>query len=603
MVELALFGDPRSGSLQTLRDPVEVVSVDRVDQVVEGLRRVETAVEHRGLIAAGMIAYEAAPAFDPALRVSDDPPAAPLLHFGLFEPSSGVAESIVCQTGDTRIGEWTASQSEEAYRESVQRIRNHIARGDTYQVNHTMRLRASFEGDPLSLFFDLVRAQPDSYACYLDLGDLVICSVSPELFFDFDGETIVSRPMKGTAGRGHDLDSDRRQKSWLRASAKNRAENAMIVDMVRNDLGRIARVGTIKVASRFDVERHPTVFQMTSTVEAKTAASISEIMASLFPFASVTGAPKVRTMELIRELEDGPRGVYTGAVGVILPGRRARFSVGIRTAVVKRSERAIEYGVGSGIVWDSTADEEYRECLAKAKVLSLPPPEFDLLETILWDPSDGYALLERHLDRLAGAAEYFDRPFDREGVVEGLRTVPGTELRSCCGNSVTPYLAPTRSAPIRSLRVRVLVAADGSHRVETTPMGPESEAPPVRLGLAGTAVNPDDPFLHFKTTHREVYDRARQSRPDCDDVLLWNARGEVTESTIANLVARIGGELVTPPVSSGLLAGTFRADLLERGEIVERVIRVDELRSADALYLINSVQGWREVEWAGGEAD
>ena len=579
-----MFGDPGSGSLQALRDPVEVVSVDRLDEVIEGLRRVEAAVEGGGLIAAGVVAYEAAPAFDPALRVGEDVSSAPLLHFGLFEQPSAKDEPFVRPSGNHRIGDWTASQSEDAYRESVRRIRDHIASGDTYQVNHTMRLAASFEGDPLGLFFDLVRAQPNSYACYLDLGELAICSVSPELFFDLDGETIISRPMKGTADRGHDLDSDRRQESWLRGSEKNRAENAMIVDMVRNDLGRVSRVGTVRVVSRFDVERHPTVFQMTSTVAAKTAAPVSEIMASLFPFASVTGAPKIRTMELIRELEDGPRGIYTGAVGVILPSRRARFSVGIRTAVVNKLEGAIEYGVGSGIVWDSTADGEYRECLTKARILSTPTPDFDLLETIRWDSSHGYALLERHLDRLAGAAEYFGRRFDASAVRVDLG-------RRSAHFSTEPY------------RIRLLLAADGSHRIEAIPLDSEPPASSVRLGLAAAPVNRLDPFLHFKTTHREVYGRARASRPDCDDVLLWNERGEATESTIANLVTRIGGEMVTPPVACGLLAGTFRAELLERGEVAERVIRVDELGSADALYLINSVQGWREVEWADGRPD
>jgi len=348
--------------------------------------------------------------------------------------------------------------------------------------------------------------------------------------------------------------------------------------MVRNDLGRVARVGSVDVTGSFDIERHPTVFQMTSTVEAKTAAPVSEVISALFPFASVTGAPKIRTMELINELESDSRGVYTGAIGMIGPGRQARFSVAIRTAVVNREAGRVEYGVGSGVVWDSRADDEYRECVLKARVLLQPAPDFDLLETMLWDPESGFSLLDRHLDRMSDAAEYFGRTFDKSVVAEDLKR---------------------RAADFgdQQHRVRLLLAADGSHRIEGSPLGHESRATPVRLGRAADPVAAKNPFLHFKTTHREVYETARQSRRDCDDVLLWNERGEVTESTIANLVARIDGELVTPPVKCGLLAGTFRAELLERGEITERVITVDEIPGAETLYLINSVQSWKDVEW------
>ncbi len=575
MVDFALIRDPESGRWLRFPCPVEVVSAQTIDGVMPALVRIHEAVEKRGLIAVGFVAYEAAPAFDKNFRVHSPVSEMPLLSFGLFEGPTESGEPFNHYSGACSIGKWSASQNENAYRRSVGRVRDHIAAGDTYQVNHTFRLRASFEGDPEALFLDLVRSQPTSFAAYLDMGGRVICSASPELLFRLDGDRLVCRPMKGTLRRGWDLESDREFESRLAASLKDRAENAMIVDMVRNDLGRVADVGSVEVTSSFVIERHPTVFQMTSTVEAKTGAPVSEIIAALFPFASVTGAPKVRTMELINELESDPRGVYTGAIGVIEPGRRSRFSVAIRTAVVDREAGCVEYGVGSGVVWDSEAGDEYRECLLKARVLAQQAPDFDLLETMLWDPDAGYLFLDRHLERLAGAAEYFDRPFDREGVVERLRTVP----------------------PTRSLRVRLLLAADGSHRIEAFPFDSGSDAARVRLGLAAEPVKRQDPFLHFKTTHRTVYEQARATRPDCDDVLLWNERGEVTESTIANIVAGIDGKLVTPPVSCGLLAGTFRAELIERGEISERIITIDKLPDADALHLINSVQGWREVEW------
>jgi para-aminobenzoate synthetase/4-amino-4-deoxychorismate lyase len=578
VVEFALIRDPEAATWREFRNPVEVVSAERVDDVVDAIRRVEEAVETGGLSAVGFVAYEAAPAFDPALRTHDRDPRVPLVCFGLFDNARDLDQPGIDPSISHGVGEWAASQDEGGYRESVRRIRDRIAGGETYQVNHTIRLRAAFDGEPAALFRDLVRSQPDSHAAYLEIDGLVICSASPELFFSLDGDTIRSRPMKGTAARGWDPSSDRRQRAWLESSAKNRAENAMIVDMVRNDLGRVARVGTVEVVARFDVERHPTVFQMTSTVAAETTAPVSEILTALFPFASVTGAPKVRTMELISELETDPRGVYTGTIGVIEPDRRARFSAAIRTAVVHCGEGVVEYGVGSGVVWDSVAEDEYRECLEKSRILSTPPPEFDLLETLLWEPETGYSLLDRHLDRLEGAAEYFvSRPVARSAV-RGLLAKRAGEFED------------------RAHRVRVLVACDGSIRLEASPVEPDNRGRAVRVGLASTPVRSDDPFLFFKTTHRLVYDEARRSRPDCDDVLLWNEHGEVTESTTANVVVRLGDSLVTPPVECGLLAGTFRADLLDRGEITERVITVEELGQATELLLVNSVRGWREAK-------
>jgi para-aminobenzoate synthetase/4-amino-4-deoxychorismate lyase len=270
--------------------------------------------------------------------------------------------------------------------------------------------------------------------------------------------------------------------------------------------------------------------------------------------------------------------------------------------VVDRAAAQVEYGVGAGIVWDSNPGDEYRECVTKAKILSHPAPEFDLLETLLWRPGEGFVLLERHLDRLEAAAEYFGRPFDRREILGRLEQVPGQELRSRARHRAEVRDQPRNSVisdPVTAapLRVRILVDAGGTIRVESVPIAATADPAPVRLGLAADPVDRENPFLHFKTTYRGVYDRARASRPDCEDVLLWNERGEVTESTIANLVVGIDGELVTPPVACGLLAGTFRAELLDRGEIAERVVRVDDLSRAESLHLVNSVQGWRNVEW------
>jgi para-aminobenzoate synthetase/4-amino-4-deoxychorismate lyase len=560
------------------RRPVDVVVAREIDQVLPRISELERAVGQHGLHAVGFLAYEAAPAFDPVLAVRPPSPGMPLLCFGLFEAPEQRTDPPIVGTGRCRLGRWTPSQTLRDYRRAVARIREYIAAGDSYQVNYTIRLHTTFEGDPRALFVRLLEAQPDGFASYLDLGSHAVCSASPELFFRLDHDRVTSRPMKGTAARGYDLASDLEQMAWLRSSEKNRAENAMIVDMVRNDLGRVADVGTVRVSSSFDVERHPTVLQMTSTVRAMTSSPPSQVLAAMFPFASVTGAPKVRTMEIIRDLETAPRGVYTGAIGFIAPDRQAQFSVAIRTAVVDREAGSVEYGVGGGIVWDSAADEEYRECRAKARIITRRWPSFDLLETLRWDPVDGYRLLERHLARLCEAADYFGRPLDLDHI--------RAELED----------RRRRFADV-SQRVRLLVAPDGTVSVEAAPIEPPSSPRRLRLGLAIRPIRSTDPFVRNKTTHRGVYRRARSSRPDCDDVLLENERGEVTESTTANLVVAVGGELVTPPLSCGLLPGTFRAELLERGQIGERLLRPDDVATAEAVFLVNSVRGWIDAEW------
>jgi para-aminobenzoate synthetase/4-amino-4-deoxychorismate lyase len=581
MIEHALIRDDEHWL--RFRDPVEVVEVRALSDVAPGLATVEEAVNTRGLWAAGYLAYDASPAFDSALCARAPRGTLPLMLFGLFRQPERLERLPLDGCDGYSLDEWQPSLGSEAHRRAVARIMTHIARGDSYQVNYTFSLRAAFEGDPRSLFYDLQRAQQAAYAAYLSLDGHAICSASPELFLRLDHDRAVCRPMKGTAARGHYLVADADQMEWLVSSEKNRAEHVMIVDMVRNDLGRVAEVGSVEVASLFDVERYPTLLQMTSTVGARSAAPLTEIMRALFPSASITGAPKVRTMELIAELEDAPRGVYTGAIGFISPNRLAQFNVAIRTVVVDRSAGRATYGVGGGIVWDSDAADEYAECGIKARILTRPPPDFDLLETMLWQPESGYFLLDRHLERLREAAAYFVRPCDTRQI--------GNELQ-----------ALAERLPSIDHRLRVLVAADGEVSIQATPLGADSPRSRFRIGLAAAAVDSADRYLYFKTTHRQFYEQALAQRPDCDDVLLYNERGELTESCHANLVIRRNGRLVTPPVASGLLAGTFRAELLASGEIQEDVFRVDELAEADEILLINSVRRWMTTEWVEDDA-
>jgi para-aminobenzoate synthetase/4-amino-4-deoxychorismate lyase len=594
--------------------PVGIVEARTHDSVLPALTQVEQATA-QGLTAIGFVAYEAAHGLDSAFPHADAP--LPLVWFAVYEAvriysdplrassvngrshlhSASTAQSVLLNetpslrfplpAGGTtparfpsrsggnlkeggKIGRWHPTLTRGEYARALCAIHEAIGAGEVYQVNYTFRLRAPYEGDLLPLFWQLYERQPVPYAAYLDTGAHAIASLSPELFFALDGERITTRPMKGTAPRGLTRADDLQHAERLTRCPKNRAENLMIVDMARNDLGRIARIGSVRVPRLFEAERYATLWQMTSTVVACTDAPLPEIFRALFPAASITGAPKIRATHVIHALERAPRGVYTGAIGVVLPDRHAQFNVAIRTLHYDKVAAQLTFGVGSGIVWDSEQVAEYEECLTKAQVLFAPRPEFELLETLLWRRGRGYFLLEAHLKRLRDSADYFGFAVDADAVRHQLLTV------------AERFTAPR-------YRVRLRVNRHGEAQVEYAPLSPERRV--WRVALAHEPVNPREVFLYHKTTHRQVYERARAARPDCDDVILWNTRGEITESTLANVVVRLDGRYYTPPVECGLLAGVYREHLLQRGLLRERVLTPDDLRRAEAVYLINSVRG------------
>ena len=538
-----------------LDNPRETRTASRLDEVLPLLAFAEERAQ-AGAYVAVMIAYEAAAAFDSALTTHQSGEF-PLVWAGVFENAAEFpAHASFASTG------WTPRVDKNEYDSAVTTIRDLIAAGDTYQVNYSFPLTSTFSGDAYAWYRELCLAQGAQYSVYLDLDRYKVLCLSPELFFSRSGDRVVTRPMKGTKTRGRWLDEDREHAEWLRESRKDRAENVMIVDLLRNDLGKVSVPGTVLTTSLFDIERFETVWQMTSTVEStlRPGTSLVELMSALFPCGSITGAPKIRTMQIIRELERFPRGVYTGAIGILRPGGDCIFNVAIRTVVIDTQTNVATFGVGGGVTIDSTAAGEYEECLVKSRFLQSKPVEFELFESMLVEDGKIF-LLERHIERLKSSASYFGFNFKEEALFKSL-----PDIR------------------VQKAKLKLTLRKDGRVKTEVSPVPNRNDVQ--RVSLANTPVNSSDRFLFHKTTNRNY----------SDDVIFWNERNEVTESGIANVVVKLDDQLFTPPVSCGLLPGTFRAELLEHGLIKERVITVEEFKTADEIYLINSVRKWMKTE-------
>lgn len=568
----ALIYNAAQGHWLYFRNPLAVFSTENHSEIPALIREINNRVCSEKLYTAGYISYDASAAFDKALPTSQEK-GKPLLSFSLYKTPQIIKDlpldGIITDTEDIK---WNPCISRDEYNKGFSAVKNYIQSGHSYQVNYTYRLNANFSADPWDLFCKMQKAQNASYGAYLDYGDTVIASASPELFFSLEGNKIRTKPMKGTAPRGMTAEEDKKIADELYNSEKNRAENMMIVDMIRNDLGRIARSGTVWVPKLFELEKYPTLWQLTTEVLAETDVDIPEILENMFPCASITGAPKYRTMEIIKELESTPRGLYTGSIGYWGPNRDAQFNVAIRTAVISRNEGIARYGTGGGIVWDSSQDGEYEETLTKTAVLKQKTPEFSLLETMRWSNNGGYYLLERHLTRLEKSADYFDYSFNRAKVLSELNNL-AKELET--GNK----------------RIRLLLTKTGEIKIETFSLDITESNKLRTITLAPRPIPERDPFLYHKTTMRDIYNSFLKDETDCEDVLLWNKKGEITESCIANFVAVIEGKHFTPPISCALLGGTLRKDMIENGILREKIIKIDELKDAQEIYLINSLRG------------
>lgn len=554
------------------------IRADRPEQVRAALEEVETAVAE-GSWAVLMIAYEAAAGLDPHAHVRPGQEDLPLVWAGIADAPDADPAPLTPADGYA-LEPWRPDWSRAEHAGKVAAVRAAIAEGDTYQTNLTTRLRSRLTGDPYGLYGDLAHRQRGAHHAYLELGRHTVVSASPETFLTWDGEEITTAPMKGTAVRTGDADADRAARAALEGGAKDRAENVMIVDLLRNDMARISEPGSVEVTELLGVEEYPTVLQLVSRLRSRPlpGTGLVDLLGAMYPCGSITGAPKLSTMELITRLEDAPRGVYCGAIGVLAPGGpgehpRASLSVAIRTVVIDHEAGGTAvYGAGGGVTWGSTADGEYDELLVKAAVLPSGEREpFALLETFA--VTDGRAQhLPHHLERLRGSAARFGIGIDEGALQAALGQVAGLD-----GEQL----------------VRLRLRRDGSLSVEPRPL---TDAPvPVRLALDTVPTAFPAGLGAHKTTVRDHLDAARARHPDADDVILRGAHGRLVETTIASLALRLGGTWCTPPLADGCLDGVGRRLALEAGQLVERELTTADLERAEEIAVLSSARGWRRA--------
>lgn len=550
-------------------------------------------LQGQGYYLAGWFGYEFGYCSEPSLLPLSEGVKGPLAVLGQFrEPLDISAITPAAVSTEYSVSNPRTNIDRDDYLQAISRIKEYIVAGDTYQVNYTLKLLFTVNGSLSAFYRALRRNQAVSYGAWMRQGGRDIMSFSPELFFRTDGKKVTVRPMKGTMVRGKTLQEDMVQRHKLEQDAKNRSENIMIVDLLRNDLGHLlhdAGGGTVRPRSLFDVEAYETLLQMTSTIDGFIAqagrADLARILKALFPCGSVTGAPKIRTMEIIRELEKEPRGVYCGAIGYSGPDASV-FNVPIRTVVLEGEKG--EMGIGSGIIFDSDPEAEWQESLLKGNFLTRRQPDFQLIETLLWQPGSGYWLLDEHLDRLTGSAAYFLFAYDVE--------------------QITAQLAEEARAFTGTMRVRLLMHRDGKVSIAATNLDanfqPEIEpttgaGPLPKVVFSTIQTNPENIHLFHKTTQRQLYDDERHQALEKGfvEVLFVNKNGEVAEGSISNIFVTMSGDdtLLTPPVNCGLLGGTFRRFLLDRGIAVEKVLTREDLLNADAVYIGNSVRGLIQV--------
>lgn len=553
----------------TFINPIEIFQTTNIKEVKDILNKVELAV-HNGYYAAGFLSYEAASAFlSVELPLKNE---YPVIWFGIFDSPTDYIPSV---EQSFKVGDWTPSITHAEYNQAFEVIKNTLKTEETKQVNYTLQLNADFKGDSYAYYNALKKQQNADYNAYISFDDFKILSLSPELFFNLDENILTLKPMKGTKKRGKNSLEDYTLKKQLRSSTKDKLENQLIVDLMIDELKAISLPQSIQLKKPFEIETFPTLFQMTSILEAKIKpqTSLTDIFNALFPCGSITGTPKVETINFISQLENRNRQIYCGSIGFITPDNEATFNVPIRTVSIDTSKDQARYDVGGGITELSNVHDEYNEAFTKAEILKLTKNDFKLIETFgLYNGE--YIAFDAHINRLQSSVNFFGFKLDLNQVKNKLKKVAESN----------PYL---------NLRVRLLLNIDGQLNLTSTPLVTDTEIKIV--SLARNPIDKNNLFLYHKTTNRTVYDELKADLPGCFDIILWNDQNEITEFTIGNLVIKYENALITPPVSSGLLPGTYREVLLKKQIIKEQIITKEMLINAKDIWLINSVRKWVKV--------
>lgn len=559
----------------TFSKPEKIISTFEIKEVEKCMQQIESAVE-KGYYAAGFFSYEAADAFTVPCE-NTKKTKLPLLWFGLFQK----AENTPFQEENIpfNLGKWETPVSKAEYEQQFNLIKEGIEEGKISELNFTIPFSADFSGNSYAYYQQLKKAQNADYSAYLSADDFDILSASPELFFEVKNREIHIRPMKGTIHRGLTYTQDLEQKEWLAKSEKNKYENQLTIAAMAKELTPLVNPETVKQYDTFRIEKYPTLYQMTSAAkgELKNGVSIMDIFRTLFPCTSIAGVPKKESMEWIKQVEMSPREVYCGSIGYITPDKNAVFNVAIRSVWIDKKENKAHYHAGGAVTKYSKAEEEYAEIFTKTKVTTWKQPDFELLETMAFNGKD-FFLLEKHIERLGKSAAYFDFPFCEDNLAHTLDVYK-------------------KSHEGQNLRVRLTLSSEGEIELQDFPLT-KSDNTLQKVAFSERPVSRDNVFLYHKTTHRSIYEEAKKTQSDYFDVLLWNEQEEITEFTIGNTVVERDGNFFTSPISSGVLPGTFRQDLIEKGILTEQVLYKKDLRPSDKIWLINSVRRWVAVELA-----
>ncbi len=471
------------------------------------------------------------------------------------------------------ISNFKLNESRKSFASKVEKIKNQIAEGETYQVNLTSKAEFNFAESVEGLFCDLLLKQSAEYSAFINLPDKNVLSFSPELFFKLEGKSVTAKPMKGTAFRGKNIEEDLLTKEELFLSEKNRAENLMIVDLLRNDLGKISRQNSVTVKKLFEVEKYESLFQMVSAIKSrlKQKAKLSDLIKNIFPCGSITGAPKIRTMEIIHRLEKNPRGIYTGSIGLLLP-EKSIFNIAIRTVEINKGNNSGDIGLGAGITWGSKANEEYDEVLSKGAFVTEPSHQFEIFTSLLYERGKVF-LLKEHLDRLKKSADYFLFFFNRGKIEE--------ELNKC---------VKTLSVKKR-YKVKVSINKFGRISVNVNELN-NASINAARVVISSKKIDEQNRFQYYKTTNRKIYDSelAKYRNKGFDEVLFLNQKNNLAEGAITNLFLLLGDKWKTPPISAGVLDGIYRNHFIKKHQVNEEPLTIDDLKRAKKVLLTNSVR-------------